>query len=115
MSKYVEGYGPIEGYDGPYHPSANFDPAVVFANAGDPQATAEAQAERDLSTEVKEETQAFAEALNNTPVEPDQFSNAGDVKAAAGIEPEQVETDPITGEPVVKDETPDDNPTVTFE
>lgn len=28
------------GYDGPYLAGANFDPAVVFANAGDPDAAA---------------------------------------------------------------------------
>ena len=33
----------IEGYDGPYHPSAEFDPNFVFANAGDPKAQAQYQ------------------------------------------------------------------------
>lgn len=53
MSKYVEGYGDRnEGYDAPYHPSANFDPAVAFANAGDPEAAAAAQEERAAAVEV---------------------------------------------------------------
>lgn len=83
MSKYVEGYGRDDAYDGPYHPSANFDPAVAFANAGDPRAAAKAQKKNDLTTKVKEETQEFADALNNKPEEPNQFLNAGDTSAAA--------------------------------
>lgn len=41
-NKYVKGYEP-DLTQGKFHPNAFFDPAVKFANAGDPKAAAEAQ------------------------------------------------------------------------
>lgn len=40
----VEGYGERRDYDAPYHPTADLDPAVKFAHAGDPETAAAAAA-----------------------------------------------------------------------
>ena len=62
----VAGYGERADYDAPYHPSADLNPAVKFANAGDPEAAAEV-AQAEYANEVADEfTEDSDEAASET-------------------------------------------------
>ncbi len=70
----VEGYDVVTPeYDAPYHPSATFDPGVVFENAGDTEATAKSQKDRkrhpkDNLKASKRVTEKVVAALGERPV-----------------------------------------------
>lgn len=102
-NKYVAGYEP-DLTSGKFHPSAFFDPAVEFANAGDPEAAAAAQAESPV--EIVESIEvvagnaiAVAEVKDSTVTESATPEGDADASATDG------ETGGAPAEPVSPEQT----------
>ena len=64
----VAGYNVRSDYDAPYHPTADFDPAVKFAHAGDVETAAAAAAAEYANEHADEFNDDPAESEPETPV-----------------------------------------------
>lgn len=113
-NKYVAGYEP-DMSAGNFHPNAFFDPAVAFANAGDPEAAAVAQdeiaaaaiadpAEVDASVEVL--TAPAAETIAIQEAEAERLKEE-ETEGGAPAEPPVTETSEV-------EESKDDTTEVKF-